>query len=203
MDVTNDDNTVEVDLWYSSSMDLGLKLDSELAALSTSHKNSDSSKPLFTPRIASYSCTKCDDDFKQTTCLSDGLYCGFMPDFYTEYGLAEKGVSMTGREVLIQGLREKCLHKIMSEKYNDEGSLFWTFSGYVRQCFVDSDLNKNVPLPKSLAECYDWSTVMIRDHEEVGTLNSCVDGSFETEGDLESDNSILRDDRKWANQNHI
>ena len=44
---------------------------------------------------------------------------------------------------------------------------------------------------------------MIQNTEEVGTLNSCVDGSFANEGDLESDNSILREDRKWASLNHI
>lgn len=33
---SNPSNTVEVDLWYSSSLDLGLKLADELAALSYS-----------------------------------------------------------------------------------------------------------------------------------------------------------------------
>jgi hypothetical protein len=36
MDSSSDDNTVEVDLWYSSSLDLGLKLANEFAALSYS-----------------------------------------------------------------------------------------------------------------------------------------------------------------------
>ena len=36
MDVTNADNTVEVDLWYSTSLDLGLNLSTELAAMSIS-----------------------------------------------------------------------------------------------------------------------------------------------------------------------
>lgn len=92
-------------------------------------------------------------------CLSDGVYCGFTPAFYQEYELESKGVSMTGQEVLIQGLREKCLHKLMSNKYKDEGDLFWTFFGYVDKCFVDT--NEDNPVKKSLDECYDWSTVMI------------------------------------------
>jgi len=49
-------NNVEVDLWYSSSLDLGLKLSDELAALSYSFKQDHTSKPLFTPRIATFSC---------------------------------------------------------------------------------------------------------------------------------------------------
>ena len=36
MDVTNAENTVEVDLWYSTSLDLGLNLSTELAAMSIS-----------------------------------------------------------------------------------------------------------------------------------------------------------------------
>ena len=36
-DVTNEDNTVEVDLWYSTSLDLGLNLSTELAAMSHSY----------------------------------------------------------------------------------------------------------------------------------------------------------------------
>lgn len=32
----NEDNSVEVDLWYSSSLDLGIKMADELAALSYS-----------------------------------------------------------------------------------------------------------------------------------------------------------------------
>ena len=36
MDVSNSDNTVEVDLWYSTSLDLGMNLSTELAAMSLS-----------------------------------------------------------------------------------------------------------------------------------------------------------------------
>ena len=34
--VYNDDNPVEVDLWYSTSLDLGMNLSTELAAMSLS-----------------------------------------------------------------------------------------------------------------------------------------------------------------------
>jgi hypothetical protein len=58
--VTSKTNKVEVDLWYSTSLDLGLKLSDELAALSFSFQNDHSKKPLFTPRIATFSCATCD-----------------------------------------------------------------------------------------------------------------------------------------------
>jgi hypothetical protein len=54
MKTGTDDNSVEVDLWYSSSLDLGLKLANEFAALSYSFTADHSKKPLFTPRIATY-----------------------------------------------------------------------------------------------------------------------------------------------------
>jgi len=37
----------------------------------------------------------------------------------------------------------------------------------------------------------------------VDTLNECVNGSFAIPGDVETENSILREDRQWANANHI
>jgi len=109
-DVTKFDNTVEVDLWYSTSLDLGTNLSTELAAMSASFTADHAMKPLFTPRIASFECISCSDEFKQENCMSNGLYCGYFPAFYREYELEKKGVVMTGRDILMQSLREKCLH---------------------------------------------------------------------------------------------
>ena len=77
---------------------------------------------------------------------------------------------MIGRDILLQALREKCLHQLMSTKYKDEGDLFFTFFSYLEECFAESDF-RSKPQPKSLSECYDWSTVMINSTEEVGFLN--------------------------------
>lgn len=90
-------NQVEVDLWYSSSLDLGLKLSDELAALSYSFMNDHSKKPLFTPRIATFSCQTCPDDFKTENCLSNGTYCAYTPKFFDEYKLKNSAFEMTGR----------------------------------------------------------------------------------------------------------
>lgn len=99
---------------------------------------------------------------------------------------------MTGREVIVQALREKCLHKIITEKYKSEGIIFWTMFKYLEKCFVDDGLKA-----KSLEDCYDWKTVIIDGNEEVNNLNACVDNSFKNK-DIEADNSILFDDRDWA-----
>jgi len=63
-DATNKENTVEVDLWYSTSLDLGLNLSTELAAMSESYTVDHADKPLFTPRIATYSCLNCKEEFR-------------------------------------------------------------------------------------------------------------------------------------------
>lgn len=57
MDVSKANNKVEVDFWYASSLDLGLKLSNEFSALAYSFGNDHNKKPLFTPRIATFSCT--------------------------------------------------------------------------------------------------------------------------------------------------
>ena len=56
---------------------------------------------------------------------------------------------------------------------------------------------------------------MINGNEHVQELNDCVDGSFTRQnlrdrsrpdqilGDMNSDNSILRQDRLWADQNFV
>jgi hypothetical protein len=87
MDTFKDDNTVEVDYWYATSLDLGLKLANEMTALSYSFSNDHNKKPLFTPRIASYSCTDCPDDVKEKNCVSNGKYCAYEPRFMEAFNL--------------------------------------------------------------------------------------------------------------------
>jgi len=54
------------------------------------------------------------------------------------------------------------LHTLVSDKYKDEGVLFWTFFKYLDKCFVE-----NGPKVNSLNECFDWSTVIINGKEWV------------------------------------
>lgn len=187
-------SNIDVDLWYSSTLDLGLKLSDELAALSYSFKNNHGTKPLFTPRIATFPCQECSELFKQENCMSDGLYCPYTPKFFDEYKLRNSEFEFSGRDILLQALREKCLHDLIADKYHDEGTVYWTFFKYLDECFVE-----NGPKVTSLSECFDWSTVIIDGNEEVGAVNKCVDGSFEEAGDFDTNNYILEADARWAN----
>lgn len=78
------------------------------------------------------------------------------------------------------------MHDVVTDKYKDEGVLFWTFFKYLDDCFVEKG-----PKVNSLEQCFDWSTVMINGHEEVHTIDSCVDSSFAVPKDYESKNSLL------------
>ena len=160
-DVTNRQNTVEVDLWYSTSLDLGMNLATELAAMSLTYSVDHAKKPLFTPRIATFRCLMCEKEFKEENCMSDGGYCAYTPNFYKEYELEKKGVKMTGKDVLLQAIREKCLHKLMSEEYGDEGDMFFTFFSYIEKCFAHNMPLDGAGTPNSFDACYDWSTVQI------------------------------------------
>ena len=190
---TSSINHVEVDLWYSSSLDLGLKLSDELAALSISFHNDHSSKPLFTPRIATFSCPDCSADFQQLNCFSQGNHCAYTPKFYDAYKAQNRNFEITGRSVLLQALREKCLHSLVTNKYKDEGDLFWTFFKYLDDCFLEKGAKVN-----SLEQCFDWSTVIINGNEEVNAINDCVDSSFTTPKDYSAFNSLLEADRLWS-----
>jgi len=79
----------------------------------------------------------------------------------------------------------------MSTKYKDEGSVFFTFLNYIDACFGKDQKEKST----SLADCYDWSTVMIGNNEEVNYINSCVDDSFQISKEVESFNVLLAEDR--------
>ena len=213
LDNTNSGNTVEVDLWYATSLDLGTVLADELAAMSIDFGASHGNKPLFTPRIATYPCLTCDEEFKSKHCVSNGEYCGYTPSFYQRYNLdaPDSHFEITGREVIIQSLREKCLNRIMVDKYQDQGDMFWTYYGYDYDCFINPDRQRAT----SFDDCYDWSTVMINTKEHVQDLNDCVDKSFTRQkrqdrtrpdqilADMDSDNTILRQDRLWADQNFV
>lgn len=91
LNVGSVDNSVEVDLWYSSSLDLGLKLANEFAALSYSFTADHAKKPLFSPRIATYDCRDCSEEMKSKDCVSDGLYCAYTPKYVEAYGINKAG----------------------------------------------------------------------------------------------------------------
>jgi len=102
-EVANFNNTVEVDFWYATSLDLGLKLSNEFGALAKSFSTDHNKKTLFTPRIATYACTHCSKELKDRNCLGDGRYCSFEPRFLDTFnkGRNNTDLALTGRDILL------------------------------------------------------------------------------------------------------
>lgn len=206
MDLASDTNKVEVDFWYTSTLDLGLKLTNEMAAMSTSFGNDHNKQPLFTPRIATYSCVHCPLEFRDKNCVSNGRYCAFDPRYMEAFNLEnDEEFKLTGRQVIIQALKEKCFSKIMSEKYKDQGTLFWTFFSYLDKCFAEDSSKgyRRKAHVTDIASCFDWSTVKIKGTEEVSNLNDCVASSWMDMANENGDNRILQEDAKWAKENNM
>jgi hypothetical protein len=42
--------------------------------------------------------------------MSDGMYCAYTPKFFDEYTYKNPDFYLPGRQILMQALREKCLH---------------------------------------------------------------------------------------------
>jgi hypothetical protein len=73
IDIVHPDNRVEYEYWFSSVLDQDPWV---LYDLSLYQKALDSNA-LFTPRVLTYSCKYCSDEFKSKNCLVNGEYCPF------------------------------------------------------------------------------------------------------------------------------
>ena len=126
-------------------------------------------------------------------------------DQYRPYDEQQEVIAdFTGREILTSSLYEKCYHK--------------TLSDIISKGQKDSqDLEKKYidKLVKRLKSCEEdfvnWkklktSCLFSIDHVQVPVLDQvkeCYSASFEIKGDLESENTILAADAKWAKDHHL
>jgi hypothetical protein len=92
----NHDNVVKYEIWYTSSNDKALDF---IKNFKDNHVSlSDSVQ--FQPRIVTWNCTNCDSDYKKKECFSGGKYCANN----------HKGTYIQGKDILMEDLREVCLH---------------------------------------------------------------------------------------------
>lgn len=89
-----------MELWYSSYNTEALDFIKEFDK--TMHKMEDHMK--FRPHFVTWNCEVCGHDYKESECVSNGKYCApnHMMDFFSQ---------VKGRDILIEDLREQCLHK--------------------------------------------------------------------------------------------
>lgn len=123
---------------------------------------------LFEPSAVTFSSKS--EEFKATNCVSDGKYCAFDPD--------NEG-PITGRDVIIESIRQKCIYKVSIENYFDYMQMFF---GYCLYEFSEA-------CSKSLIEKLDIET------DDVFT---CVDNSFLTTNNdrYSNDNVMLAEERE-------
>lgn len=93
----NPDNTVEMQLWYTSSNDRAMDFIKYFGEELEKFSKDDVE---FVPRIVTWACPNCDADFKKKECVSNGKYCAM--NYQSTYIL--------GKDILIEDLREVCLY---------------------------------------------------------------------------------------------
>lgn len=100
MSLSNPDNRVEYELWYSSVFDLSTDQIRDIGE----YNQPFGTNVLFTPRIVNFECMNCPLSIRQSECVSNGLYCPYQP----------KDVNVNAQyeeiDIVKEGLFEKCLY---------------------------------------------------------------------------------------------
>lgn len=96
--MTNPDDTVEYELWMSSSSDRALDFIEDFADMALRF---DEGVTEFAPRYSFQKCTDCDKDYTDKNCFGGGKYCAH----------DDHHPSLSGAEIILEDLREMCLYK--------------------------------------------------------------------------------------------
>ena len=151
--------------------------------------------------IHTFACPLCPDFIKVEDCLSDGKYCAYFPkknDYWIEdmdsedYSQAQGDLEyadFTGRQQLLATLKEKCLHQLIRRDVQDldedaEMIYFVEIEKRLKQCFINGHRTQSYG-----QECL-FSTPIYFD-SYAKEIDQCVEESFSTPGDYESENSIF------------
>jgi hypothetical protein len=78
-EMSHPDDSVDVDIWYTSNDDRSLVFVRDMKDYMTPLSRSDVGMN-FKPKFVHWSCPHCDSDFKKRHCLSDGKYCAMNHD---------------------------------------------------------------------------------------------------------------------------
>jgi len=118
----NINNQVNWQIWYTSSNDRALDFIKNFKSNYKELKD----KADFTPRFVTWSCVGCDSEFKKKECLSGGKYCA----------MNHQGGYVEGKDILMEDLREYCLHKLSKEDGKPED--WWNYMQYVHSmCYEE------------------------------------------------------------------
>lgn len=120
-----------------------------------------------TPRYFTWSCVNCEESLKNDDCVADGKYCA----------LDEERLSYSGKEIIYENLRQKCIWK------HDKDAWWDYLEAAHSQCYTDftEDCSKSVHSQLGI----NWSLT-----------NKCVEDSFDS---ANQDNSLLYEDSvEWT-----
>ncbi|CDW80556.1 vacuolar sorting receptor 3 [Stylonychia lemnae] len=124
------DNRVEYDLWFTSSNDRALDFITDFQQYDQKFGD----KVLFTPHYVFWKCPYCEKKYLDNDCYANGKYCAVDPQ-----------VNMTGREIIQEDLRQKCIYdKVYGS--NKNRFMWWTYIKYVHyNCYstINADCSKN------------------------------------------------------------
>lgn len=118
----NPDNTVEWQLFYTSSNDKALDFIKNFEEDMIKFTSDDIE---FTPRFVTWACPNCDPEFKKKECVSNGQYCA----------MNHASTYMKGREIIEEDLREYCLFKNMKAKGTLEK--WWSYMSHIHKLCYD------------------------------------------------------------------
>ena len=150
--MNNHENKVKWELWYTSTNDKAL----DFIRNFRENQKSIGSSAEFSPRLVTWSCTSCDAEFKRKECLSNGRYCA----------MNHKGTYIMGKDILIEDLRQKCLHKLAV--IDGKESQWWDYMTYVhKMCY--EEINENCSKLGHISISRDYDQTM-----------KCVTDSFES-----------------------
>jgi hypothetical protein len=129
--IARPDNSVDLGVFWGSSLDLTILQMNELALMVEAHKvTKTTADTLLSLHVHTFACPNCPKSIKEDECVSDGAYCTFFPkmgdmnaedldpeDKIVKESQTCRGImaDFTGRDLLISSLYEKCSHSIITK----------------------------------------------------------------------------------------
>jgi len=164
---------VEIDLFFSSNNREALTFIKEF----TEYAPQLEGYIDFHPRYVTWSCPACTADYKREECFSDGAFCA--PNH-------EKSQfnNIKGTEIILENLRETCLHMILSEKGKEKN---WWY--YMKDAHMEC--------PNFISkQCSRIGIEMIG--QDFNEVEECVTQSFMGERRTGNNTIMYENSQKWV-----
>lgn len=215
--ISRPDNSIEMGIFWGSSLDVTEYTMEALNELVQQHSTSNTTDSLLSLHVHTFACPTCPKEIKEEDCVSNGAYCAFFPkhgdisqedldpeDYVVQEAMFSSKISIdfTGRELLISSLFEKCAHMLIA---NQAGPGMYSESDFLEMMlYRNAECNKQLELTGSykkycLAQNFEDPVL----EPFVEKIAKCVGDSFEDPEDYESNNSLLALDKAWGTKHNL